>query len=371
VDGPRLVRRQEVNELSELLCAVFGFDQYYDKAAFTRGLLRPVHLRGAVVIAEDGRPVSHIFHAIGSISVYGCCFKVASLGGVCTDPAYRNRGYAGRILEESLAKMTAQGARILIVSGNRGLYQRNHCVPAGDALEARVFRETFPRGDSNLTIRRFAADDWPLLSPLNDAEPVRFVRTADFFSKCCFWWDISQPELWVISHQDTPLAYLSLLRPWRDEKKPTRAVGDYAGCRAAMIEALPLIFETGNISEINLRYLRQDNELAYQVSSRGIRAKAAMLWGTHRVLNLPGLMKDLRPYLSALLTSRDVRQLSFEQREDRCALSLGSQQLELTLSEAAALVLGGPKAPQAEGELGGALSAIFPIPFPMPGFNYV
>ncbi|MGD0113968.1 MAG: GNAT family N-acetyltransferase [Armatimonadota bacterium] len=368
---PRLSRRDEVNALSDLLCTVFGFDQYYDRAAFTKGLLRPVHLRGGVVIAEDGKPVSHIFHASDTVSLCGCSFRVASLGGVGTHPDYRNRGHAGRILEESLARMTANRARIVIVSGDRSLYRRNHCVPAGDVLETRIFRDSLPPVQSGLAVRRFEVGDWPSLSPLNQAEPVRFARSADFFSKCCSWWDISQPEVWVIADRERPLAYLSLHRPWRDESKRTRTVGDYAGCRAAILDALPLIVETDNVQEIDLRFLRHDREFAYLLSRRGLQLKSALLWGTHRILNLPGLMRDLRPYLSARLTGRDLRQLSFGQQADVCTFSHGPQRVELDLSQTARLVLGSPEAPHIDGELGRVLGTVFPIPFPMPGFNYV
>jgi predicted N-acetyltransferase YhbS len=371
VTEPRLSRREEVSELSDLLCKVFGFDQYYDRATFTRGLLRPVHLRGGVIVAEDGRPVSHIFHAIDPVSVYGCSFRVASLGGVCTHPDYRNRGHAGRILEESLARMTANRARVVIVSGDRSLYRRNHCVPVGDVLEARIFRDALPPARPGLAIRRFAVDDWPSLSPINQAEPVRFARSAGFFSTCCFWWDISQPEVWVIADQERPLAYLSLHRPWRDESKHTRTVGDYAGCRAAVLDALPLIVEADNLQEIKLRFPCQDREFAYLVSRRGLQVKSAPLWGTHRILNLPGLMRDLRPYLSARLASRDLKQLAFRQQAEICTVSYRAQEVRLDLSQAARLVLGSPETPHVEGELGRVLATVFPIPFPMPGFNYV
>ena len=43
----------------------------------------------------------------------------------------------------------------------------------------------------------------------------------------------------------------------------------------------------------------------------------------------------------------------------------------MTLSQAAPLVLGGPDAPEVKGELGRVLGEVFPVPFPMPGFNYV
>ena len=371
MDGPRLVRRVEIAHLSGLLCAIFGFDQYYDKAEFTRALARPVHLRGGTIVAEHGRPVSYILHVVAEVSVHGCRLKVASIGGVCTDPAYRKRGYAGRVLEQTLQRATAAGARVLIVSGDRSLYRRNHCVPAGELLATTITREALPQIDTGLAVRRFTISDWPALSPLNAAEPVHFVRSADFFAKCCFWWDISQPEIWVVSKAGRPLAYLSLFPPWRDEKRASRFVGDYAGSRAAILDALPLIFQASEVAEIHFRFLKQDRELSYLMASRGFKVGQATLSGTHRILNLPGLMRDLRPYLAGRLPRRQLRQLSFDQQGETCVFSLASQQAAVGLSQAASLILGGPRVPRIGGELGDVLRSVFPVPFPMPGFNYV
>jgi predicted N-acetyltransferase YhbS len=371
VEGPRRVRREEVAELSALLCSIFGFDSYHNMTWSARSLLRPIHRRGARVIAEDGRPVSHILTTVDEISLYGCRLKVASIGAVGTHPAYRNRGYASLILQESLQAATAAGARVLIVSGDRGLYRRNHCARVGDLLAARVRRDSLRQADVKLTARRVAADDWPVLSPLYSAEPVRFMRGADFFSQCCCWWDCTSPEVWRLSSEGKPVAYLCLLPPWREEHRRVRTLGEYAGSRAAIVDALPIIFEKTNIEEINLTFSAQDEEFIYLLGRRGMPLKATTLPGTHRLLNLPGLMRDLRPYLAARLPRPTLRQLSFDQDGEACRFSLGQQRTEMDLSGAAKLVLGAPDAPQVSGDLGAALSALFPIPFPMAGFNYV
>ncbi len=96
-----------------------------------------------------------------------------------------------------------------------------------------------------------------------------------------------------------------------------------------------------------------------------------VLRGTHRLIDLPGLMRKLRPYLRERLERRDLRRLSFEQEGERCVFAYGDERVECSLSEAAPLVLGGPAAPEVSGDLGRVLSGILPVPFPMPGFNYM
>lgn len=373
MDGPRLVRREELDDLSDLLCDVFGFEQWYRKSEFTRGLHRPAHLRGAMVIIENGRPVSHILTIVDDVSIHGCRSKAASLGGVCTHPSYRQRGFASKVLKASLARVTAAGARILMVSGDRSLYRRNHCLPAGQTWEAKITRQSLgpaPAGQ-RLSVRRTGADEWGRLSPLHAAESVRFIRSVEFFSRCCFWWDCSAPETWVVESSGETLAYLSLVPDWRERERPVRWSFEYAGARAAIVNALPLVFAQAGLEEVRFRALGQDLELTYLLRERGLSLEMITAPGTHRLLNLPGLMRDLRPYLAALLPRKVVRQLTFRQQGEMCSFSLGEQRVEMDLSQAVKLALGGPDRRQVEGPLGEALAAIFPIPFPLPGFNYV
>lgn len=374
MDEPRLARRAEIENLAQLLSEVFGFDDRYDRSRFVSALRRPVHRRGSLIMAEEGRPVSHILTATDRIIVHGCSVKVASIGGVCTHPDYRQRGYAGRILEKSLGLVAAQGARVLIVSGNRSLYQRNHCVPAGQMLQVKVLRESVASaspGSGDLSARRLPADDWVSLSPLHSVEPVRFVRTADFFATRCAWGDISAPESWLITSRGEAVAYLSLTHAWDDREPARRVAFEYAGSRAAILGALPAIFRQAEISEIRFGLLADDREFAYLLADRSIPLTPSTLPGTHRLLDLPGLMRDLRPYLAARLPRAVTRRLAFGQEGQRCTFSLGSETAEMDLSDGIRLVLGGPDAPCIEGELGRVLAAVLPIPFPAPGFNFV
>lgn len=370
MDGPRPVRREEAEDLANLLCEVFQFHEYYDRRRLTRDLLRRVHLRGARVIAEDGRPVSHILFVPSKVSIHGCRVKVVSIGGVSTDPRYRQRGYAGTILQQGIADATAAGARVMLVSGDRSLYRRNHCVPAGHLLEAVIRRGELRSDRRGLRLRRVAQGDWPELAPIYAAEPVRFLRSLSFFSECCWWWDCGLPEIWVIACDGRTEAYLSLLPPWRQEA-PVRTVGEYAGSRAAVLDALPAIFDAMPIEEIRFQFPGRDHELPYLLSGRAIPLRRTILSGALRLLNLPGLMRDLRPYLAARLPRKVLRGLAFGQRGELCRFSLADQHLDMSLSQAAALVLGGPDAPEVGGALGEALGAVLPIPLPLPGFNYV
>ena len=167
-------------------------------------------------------------------------------------------------------------------------------------------------------------------------------------------------------------AYLLLARDWSvGHDDPQRVLGEYAGSRAALVEALPLILEQSGLKLISFDFPAHDRELAYLLARQGIElARKTIRDHTIRLLDLPTLMRRLRPYVRARLARNEARELSFEQ-EDGCVFGYGSEEVALDLARSAALVLGGPRAPRVRGELGRLLASVFPIPLPLPGMNYV
>lgn len=369
---PRRPRKEEAGALAELIGTAMGLDSHYSRQDMASSLGRAESLRNTLVVAEDGRPVSHIRIVCQQVSVYGCRFKVASIGSVCTDPAYRGRGHAGKLLDACIRQMREKGAKILIVSGDRALYRRAHCVPAGRVFEAALRPADARELETDLTARRVSHEEWPLLAALHQAESVRFLRRPGFISSLPLWWNWERPELWLIENGGRAVAYIGLSLTWpREAQGRKRVLWEYAGSRAALLGGLPTIFQTADLNEIRMRALGHDTELIYLLRQRGLELEERPLSGTHRIIDLPGLMTKLRPYLRERLDRREVRRLSFEQHGDQCAIAYGDQRQELTLSQAAPLVLGGPGAPELSGDLARALSAVFPIPFPLPGFNYI
>ena len=368
---PRPVKLTEINDLADMIGGIFGLDKLYPRERMVAGLRRPRDRRDTLVIAEDGKLASQIRVVYARVSVCGCEFKVASIGTVCTRAEYRGRGHAGAILDLALEQMYERGVKVLIVSGDRGLYRRHHCVPAGRLYQTTVGRD-FSASAAELTVRKVTPDDWPRLAPLHQAESVRFVRDAGFVSRLPFWWDCEKPDLWLVEHGGQPLAYALLSLAWReDPERKVREIHEYAGSRSALVDALPLIIAESGLHEVKVLALGHDRELIWQLRQRGLRSRKRTLGGTHRIVDFPGLMKALRPYLAEGLPAKDLRGLSFEQSGENCVVRFGEEAMRMTLSQAAPLVLGGPDAPGVTGELGRLLSEIFPVPFPMPGFNYV
>lgn len=374
MDGPRAPRRDELDALLDLLCDVWEhFPRRYSQRELHSAIRRRVHRREARVIVEDGRVVSAIQMLYNYVSMHGCRVKVASIGGVCTRKDRRRRGLAGAVLAHCLKEMAARGAHLLYVSGDRSLYRRNHCVKVGEFLEAELSRETLGPVTSSPAVRRIAADQWPAVAPLHQAEAVRFVRRADFLSEACFWWDQSHPEIWAVEHKERPVSYLIVAPPREGSRAGGgRVVTEYGGSRAAMLDALPCICERSRIPRVKLAFPAHDRDLIHLLGGLGTAMKpVTLLDHTVRILDLPALMRRLRPYLASLLRRTDLRRLSFGQQEDTCVFRYGEESAELDLAQSAGVVFGGPNAAPMPGALGRVLSQVFPLPMPDPGLNYI
>lgn len=370
MDGPRQARPEEIEDLTDLISTIFGFTSY-DRNNMIAAMRRPVMATGRVIV-EDGKPVSYIYSHDAGFSIYGCTTHVASIGCVCTREDRRNKGYAGAILAHHIERLAATGVRLMVVSGSRTLYQRNHCVYASVSYDAKITPGLFPDTPPGVSIHRVTLDDWPTLAPLYQAEPAHFVRPADLERNLCFWWNYNRPDIFLAERDGRPLAYVALgWHRWQEERG--RWVAEYAGSRAALLEALPLLFEATGSSLIVWPALAHDTELRYHFSRLGLETEWHEASGTMRLIDLPGLMSDLRDYVTARVPAADLARLSFTQEGEMCTFALAEERVQLDLAAAARLVLGdlGPEAPEVTGNLGRVLSAIFPLPTIQPGFNYV
>lgn len=92
---------------------------------FTKG---PIHSFGAF---EGKKLVGFIGLVPATIRVGPSTLDVFSLGAVCTDEAYRGQGISTKILQKVYAYIEEAGASLLFVSGDRGMYTRNHCYHFG------------------------------------------------------------------------------------------------------------------------------------------------------------------------------------------------------------------------------------------------
>ena len=77
------------------------------------------------LIKENALPVSNVNWYPSTLAVGDARITVGQVGGVCTHPSARGKGYAEALLQHSFAQMKEEGVSFCVISGDRGLYIRN------------------------------------------------------------------------------------------------------------------------------------------------------------------------------------------------------------------------------------------------------
>ena len=193
-------------------------------------------------------------------------------------------------------------------------------------------------------------------------------------------------DQWIIERSGQAVAYLLLGIPWHLQSDPgtgVRQVGEYAGSRSALADAVLVLMNMGNINDLIWPVAWQDIELIQHLHERSLSGNMASLEGhTLRIINFPAFMNDVRPILRARLDQKLLRGLRFEQKgsllggigDDRYVIVRGSDRLELDGAAMTLLAMGNAdsasQAVHAPGALAEAISALFPLPSFLPGLNY-
>jgi predicted acetyltransferase len=389
-EGPRLVRREELIDSIRLSQICFGGSEIDNEEEILANYVPP-RRGGTYVLAHEGKLVSEIAIFHDQLKMYDGMIRIGSIGGVCTHPDYRRQGLATRLMEHCTGQLVKEGARLMLISGDEGVYMR-----LGNVFQGKYMYFSIKPGQSSqwrpvpadLILRKATEADALICSQLYQAELVHFVRQESDFSRA-----LHDPmsntyvhaDQWIIEHSSQVVAYLFLGFLWGSDGLVSgiRHVGEYAGSRVALVDALHVLMDTSNMQDLTWPVAWQDVELIQLLQDSGYKGTVASLDGyTLRIINFPGFMKDLRPILRARLDAYLLRGLRFEQSgpllggigNDRYTITRGSDRLELDGAGMTHLVMGNAdpqaKAIYAPGALAEVISALFPLPSFLPGLNY-
>lgn len=384
--GPRLLRREEGPASDRLFRIAFDVPLLTREQEQALPPYDQPRRGGVYVLAHDGQLVSQLLVAHDQLRIHDAVTRVASIGGVGTHPDYRNRRLAGRLLEHAADQMVREGARVQLISGARGLYTYLGNVPQG-CYHYFSIRPATNELRPAATLRAMTPADAPLLARLYHAEPVHYVRRRAAFADV-----LAHPGQDSYLHADAriverggePVAYLFLGCPYGVERDAgVRYVSEYAGSRVALVGALEQLCASGDVRELTVPVPWQDFELIQVLEERDYRSTLRPLDGhTLRIVDFPGLMRDLRPLLRTRLGANLLRGLRFEQSgpllggtgADRYAIVHGRERIELDGAGMTRLVMGSAACESelvaTAGALAEILPALFPLPSFLPGLNY-
>lgn len=387
-DGPRLLEPGEIRASHRLSQICFSDNPPAEsdpEPAEVAAQTQPSNEETYVITAE-GVPVSQITILFTPLRIYDSLVTVGSIGGVCTHPDFRKYGLASRLLEHCAQRLVEGGARLMLISGWRGLYTRAGNVLVGKYASFMLKPGQLIASPTTIHMRPAQPADAAAASRLYQAEPVHFLRPLDRFSEEFQPHEHTyQSEQWMIEMDGQDAAYLALVTPWDYIGKTTprvRYLSEYAGSRAALAAAIVQAAE--QFDELEVPVAWQDLDLIHNLRQcGGIPQWSSLREHTIRVINFPGLMQDQVAYIQARLDPSLREGLVFEQSGallgstggDRFVIRRGADRLELDGAAMTRLVMGDSSgendlAACAPGVLPEIISALFPLPSFYAGFDY-
>lgn len=379
VDGPRSVRADELEQLSELVDSIFlGRDDGTMFEQFPR-LFAAERLERMRVVAVDGRLVAHVGMLLESASILGCPLGIATIGAVCCLQEQRQNGFATALMLDSVGLARAAGVPLMMISGGRGLYRRLGAAGAGSNPRWDLPVDQLPPADPALELATVAPGRGQAALRLHQAEPVRWRREEHDFDLmlACGVVACRLGSTHLVRRGGVPVAAVTVsIR--RDPQHGTARllVAETAGSRPAVLGVLPRLAAQYEATHVRWAGYPTDAALADLALAHGWPTAWDGHEGTLKILDWPRLLADLRPLLADRVGAATLDSLRFQPEDDglklaRLTVHRGDESLCLEGDAIVRLVFGShqPLDPPAS-PLEDLLRRAFPVPLPLYGLNY-
>ena len=393
-DGPRALRPDEWDQLSHVVGTVFRPSMFQEYPQ----LFNDQNIANLRVVSEANQLVCHVGMTHRPASLHGCRIDVASIGAVATLETHRVKGYASAAFQDACDKSAADGIDIMLISGGRGLYTRAGCRVVGldhefslDEAATDKLASVRPPGGGSFSLVPLTAEHIPEMRALHAAEPVRYIRRAEDWEMAleCRTVMNTASDFWGVRVGELLVAYVIVHEPAKTRRQegepPFTRVVEFAGVRASVIAALPMLRRHYGTEQIRIHAQGSDPVLARVLRlTTGVEGTESGFSGTLRVINFPQLMERCRPLLAERIGHAATHALRFE-----CDAPAGSADGGFTFRRGDASVrvdelgslagflfgtrkpLEGDAAPTGDAALLSDLGAALPLPVPWYGISYV
>lgn len=315
----------------------------------------------------DGKLVSFIGLVPSNIKVGPANLNVFSIGSVCTHKDYRQQGISSAVLKEVYNYIDRAGASLLFVSGDRGLYTRNHCYSFGTGYQYMI--DQIPE---NITyegsIRKSDANDIFKIHKINREKNVRYINTVWEWSqifKSAGYASIfkMKQELYVAENNGDIEGYVVIAVPTSISTKENAIILEWGG-RPTVVKKIIQKLLTKNIApQIELTVMWHED---LQEEFKNYPYQKANNSGTIYIVDIQRFMKQILPYL-AEVDSNIKTNLTVNIDNDITTFSYKNSELNVSKNELVNVLFNKQEHPT-----GSDIEKIFPIPLPYTaGLNYV
>jgi len=374
MEGPRGTKKNEFGSVMNLVNSVFRPEKKSMQEEYAI-LFNRENLENMRIILEDGKPVSHAGISERDIVICGCRSRVGSIGAVCTDPEYRNKGYSTIILKDAIRKIDRDGADFMLVSGDRNLYDRLDCMRVGKVCKWTIRKTDLGRlGPSVVQVRDFARNALQGMMKVYNREPVRYIRPVNDWNTGVECGQVmNRPCTFATIYEGRKFRGYVVIHLFDEGTSKIGDVMEYAGSRKALFNAIPSIFKKFNLERLSFNIPFQDGEFIKSMREKNLNVSVIPVHGTVRIVNFTRLMQRLAPYFRRRI-GRIADSLVFKEENGRFIFELGRERVIIPNRRVLAWwILGTPEGYMISGSGGleNLLGRVFPIPFVWPGMNYV
>jgi len=370
LDGPRALTAAERPALLELVGRVFRPEMRDEYAP----LYADANLENCRAIFDGARPASFIAYRVFEAKLVSARVRLACLGSVVTDEAYRGRGLASQVYADCEARMVAAGVHGLLISGARSLYTRQGARRVGRWAHFRVSPEKAGEiADGALEVAP-AWDGVEALAALNSAEPAAWVRSVGEWrdalaTKVC---ENHPATPYLVKRGGKPAAYLVV----HETRKGENRVTEWAGDRRLVAGALSSIAKQQPVDVFHLKVPEHDAALRAQLEGALVAAEPVPGYYTLKVLGPLALWRAALP-LARERAGDAANEVGVRLTLDgHVEFRLGADALCLDWDKLPRAFFGDADGADREwfagaGALGEVLAKALPLPTLRYGYNYV
>jgi hypothetical protein len=265
----------------------------------------------------------------------------------------------------------------VLVSGGRGLYRRNGYAPA---VRCETFALRRPPGPplrrAGVAVRAFRPRDAATLARLCAAEPARYRRSREQMAQLMAG-RLARPipdRYYLVSVAGQDVAWFDVST---SPDGRSRQLWEYAGDRAAVLAGASAVMRRERW-ELLRATVPAGDALAARLRAAGCaQTPDSLPEHTFKVFDFGAFMDKLRPVWRERAGADCADALRFARAGSGGAIRDGRRVLRLADSAAVAAFLFGDHGPAAAaarrtgGRIAGFAQAALPLPFMLPGMNYV